>query len=79
MDHRKDVGDLASLLALMSVGCEVLGESVPFEKALHNVDEINANSYFCWEGLGLQAGCHQHRPVHWCLQNASCLVLFNLL
>lgn len=44
-----------SLLALMPVACEVLGESVPFEKALDNVDKINSNGYFCWEGPGLQA------------------------
>lgn len=56
-----------SLLALASAGCEVLGESVPFGKALDNVDKVNAyGCFFCWEGLGLLARCAQV-PAQICL------------
>lgn len=61
-----------SLLALASAGCEVLGESVPFGKALDNVDKVNAYGCFfagkVWACLR-DAPKSQHRSVYRRLQN----------
>lgn len=51
-----------SLLALLSASYEALGGSVPFEEALHNVDNINANGYF-WD-CRLDEPKSQHRSIH---------------
>lgn len=45
--------ETSPLLAPTSAGCEVLGESVPFGKALDNVDKINAYGYFLLGRSGL--------------------------